>query len=193
MSPSPTIQLIEKLASDLQYLLNKHREAGVNPKASQINSYVDGLGPKLVDLTKALASVAADFAKDKTLSCRLNDQLARDVCINADDMDDARQQGLLGKMIITIADENLKKEIGLADTKDYADIKVDRLTAAISSRYKIDLMPDHLTEARRVSRKGNILIRFASTTFDSPFHKLVQAIKNRDPMLRITRYLPTLP
>ena len=162
---------------DLQALLDEHRKAGNAPKASQINTFVDGLGPKLVELTKTLASVASDFAKAKTAGCELNDQLSKDVRINADDTDDVRQQLLLGRMIITVSSEQLKNEIGIADHKDYADIKVDRLTAAISSRYKIDLSPEHLTEVRRISRKGNIMIKFAKTTFNSPFFNLVQAIK----------------
>merc|ERR1712115_338150 len=115
----------------------------------------------------------------KKISCSDTEEALRQGKINRDNIDDADKRNLVGSLLINVADNNLKKDLGVEDDRSYDEINVDCLTRALSDRYKVDLRTDDFIAAKRISRSGTIKVAFKDTKPGSRYKQLVNAIKSK--------------
>ena len=113
-------------------------------------------------------------------------QLQRDKPANTntkvinDALEDSRQGSLKGRITLNFTNEDIKKDLGVdSATSSYDNINILKLVQTLSQRYKVNIKDSDLTEAKRVSKNGNIQIRFWDMKINSPFYQLCEALKRK--------------
>ena len=140
---------------------------------------VNGLSKQVGALGKVVKLLINSIKDSKVLSCGLGENADTLSRINADYLDDVDQKTLVGKLAINIQDPALKLAIGIKEISDYNDVNVPVLLKAISDRYRIDLCPDDVISARRISKAGTIVIAFADLKTGAKYFQIVTAMKTK--------------
>ena len=164
------LDILDKAVEDFRQIEGSANATAVRKQISIIGSQLLNLGTSLKNVSKVIVSI-------KSTSCEHHDQLAKDVRVNRDLIDDQLQITFVERMVINIVDEDIRKEISVTEQADYGDIQVDKLAQAMASRYNVKLTSNDFYEARQINKKGHIQVGFNTRVAGSPFHGICLAMR----------------
>ena len=63
--------------------------------------------------------------------------------------------------------------------RDYEHVNVETLSAKLSEQYRVDISPQDLVSAKRISKSGTVQIAFKDVKPDSKYRQLVTQTKSK--------------